>query len=124
MSFLRVIRGFAEASLVVLAFAFAILLIGIPIALIVRGLYEGLSWLVRLSGDTSAPVQALVWVSSVAGGLAIAAILARLLVRFFHWRHSETTSRHASQVPRQSDFRNSTRSAFCAAVRLNPNSWS
>jgi hypothetical protein len=47
MSFVRVIRGFAGASLAVLAFAIAILLIGIPIALIVRGLHEGLSWLVR-----------------------------------------------------------------------------
>ena len=47
MSFVRVVRGFAEASVAVLAFAIAILLLGIPIALIVRGLHEGLSWLVR-----------------------------------------------------------------------------
>lgn len=88
MSFHRVMRGFAEASLVVVAVAFAIVLIGIPIALIVRGLHEGLSWLVRLGGGMSAPVQALVSVSSVAGGLVIAAVLGRLLVRFFHWRHT------------------------------------
>jgi hypothetical protein len=47
-SFARVIRGFAEASLVALGFALAILLIGTPVALIVRGLQEGLSWLARL----------------------------------------------------------------------------
>ncbi len=46
--FLRTIRGFAEASLVALGFALAILLIGAPIALIVRGLHEGFSWLAAL----------------------------------------------------------------------------
>jgi len=88
MSFVRVMRGFAEASLVALAFVCAILLIGIPIALIVRGLHEGLSWVVRLGGDMSALVQALVFVSIVAGGLVIAAVFTRLLVRFFHWRRT------------------------------------
>ena len=79
-------RGLAEASLVALAFACAILLIGMPLALIVRGLHEGLSWLVGLEGDMPALAQALVSVSSVAGGIVIAAALAKLLVRFFHWR--------------------------------------
>ena len=88
VSFVRVVRGFAEASLVALAFAGAILLIGTPIALIVRGLHEGLSWLVRLGGDMSALVQALVSVSSVVGGLVIAAVFATLLVRLFRWRHT------------------------------------
>jgi hypothetical protein len=68
-SLVRVIRGFAEGSLVALGFAVAILLIGTPLALFVRGLHEGLSWLVRLSGDTSALMEGLVSISSVAGAL-------------------------------------------------------
>jgi hypothetical protein len=86
MSFVRVIRGFAEGSLAALVFAFAILLIGIPIALIVRGLHEGLSWLVRLGSEMPGLTEALVAVSSVAGGLGIALLVATLVVRFFHWR--------------------------------------
>src|SRR5689334_8890824 len=54
---LRVIRGFAEASLVAVGFAVAILLIGTPLALFVRGLHEGLSWLVGLGSQTSVLVQ-------------------------------------------------------------------
>ena len=80
-SFVRVMRGFAEASLVALAFACAILLIGMPLALIVRGLHEALSWLVARQGDMSALVQAFVSVSSVTGGIVITAVLAKLLVR-------------------------------------------
>src|SRR3954453_13015541 len=80
MSFVRVIRGFAEASVAALVFAFAILLIGIPIALIVRGLHEGLSWLVRLGSEMSGLTEPLVAVSSVAGGLGIALLVAPLVV--------------------------------------------
>ena len=87
-AFIRVIRGFAEASLVALAFAVAIVLIGMPVTLIVRGLHEGLSWLVRLGGEMSGVIDAVVSVSSVAGGLVIAAVFARLLVRIFHWRRT------------------------------------
>ena len=47
-SFVRVVRGFAEGSLIVLGFALAILLIGTPLALVARGVHEGLSWLVAL----------------------------------------------------------------------------
>jgi len=36
----------------------------------------------------SALVQALVSVSSVVGGLVIAAVFATLLVRLFRWRHT------------------------------------
>jgi hypothetical protein len=100
MSFVRVMRGFGEASLVALAFVCAILLIGIPIALIVRGLYEGLSWLVRLGGDMSALVRALPLVSSVAVGLVIAAVFARLLVRFFHWRRTFRARVISGETPR------------------------
>jgi hypothetical protein len=85
-SFVRVIRAFAEASLVALGFAFAILVIGTPIALIVRGLHEGLSWLARLVGDPSSMIDALVSVSAVAGGVFLTAVFIRLLVGFFHWR--------------------------------------
>jgi len=48
MSLARVIRGVAEGSLAVLAFAVAILLIGIPIAVVVRALHDGLGWLAGL----------------------------------------------------------------------------
>jgi hypothetical protein len=86
-SLLRVVRGFAEASLAALAFVLAILLIGTPIALIVRGLHETLSWLVRLRGEMTTLVEALVSVGSVGGGLVLTAVLIRLLVGFFQWRH-------------------------------------
>ena len=86
MPFGRVIRGIAEGALAAVAFAFAIWLIGIPIALIVRGLHAGLSWLVRLAGEVPALVEALVSVSSTVAGLVTALVVAALLVRFFHWR--------------------------------------
>lgn len=43
-----IIRGFAGASLVAVAFALAILIIGTPIALIVGAAHAGLSWLIGL----------------------------------------------------------------------------
>jgi hypothetical protein len=85
-SFARVIRGFAEASLVAFGFAFAILLIGIPVALIVRTLHEGLSWVARLHGDLSAPLGALVGVSTVAAGAVLIIVFVKLLVPFPDWR--------------------------------------
>jgi len=84
-SFVRVIRAFAEGSVVAFGFAFAILAIGTPIVLIIRGLHEGLLWLARLVGGSSAFVEALVSVSSVAGGIVLAAVFIKLLVRSFHW---------------------------------------
>jgi hypothetical protein len=71
-AFVRVIRGVAEASLVSIGFGFVILVIGTPIALIVRGLHETLSWLARFSGNPSAMAGALVSVSSVAIVTAVA----------------------------------------------------
>ena len=44
---LRLVRELAEASLLVIAFAVAILVVGTPIALAVRALHEILSWLLR-----------------------------------------------------------------------------
>jgi hypothetical protein len=84
-SFIRVIRGFAEGSLVVLGFALAILLIGAPLALLARGVHEGLSWLVGLKNETTALMDAVVYVSSIAGTLILVAVLVRLLVGFFDW---------------------------------------
>ena len=49
-SFFRVVRAFAEGAVVAFGFAFAILAVGTPIVLIIRGLHEGLSWLGRLVG--------------------------------------------------------------------------
>ena len=44
---LRLVRELAEASLLVIMFAVAILVVGTPIALAVRALHEILSWLLR-----------------------------------------------------------------------------
>jgi len=85
-AFLRVIRAFAEGSVVAFGFALAILAVGMPIVLSIRGLYEGLSWLTRLVGGSSAFVDAIVSVSSVAGGVILTVVFIKLLVRFFHWR--------------------------------------
>lgn len=82
----RVIRGFAEGSVVAFGFAFAILAVGTPIVLSIRGLYEGLSWLTRLVGGSSAFGDALVSVSGVAGVVILTAVFIKLLVRFLHWR--------------------------------------
>ena len=43
---LRLVRELAEASVVVIAFAVAILVVGTPIALAVRALHDIASWLV------------------------------------------------------------------------------
>lgn len=85
-SFIRVIRGFAEGSLVVLGFALTILLIGTPLALLARGVYEGLSWIAALRGETSALMEVFVSVSTVFGTVALVTVVVRLLVAFFNWR--------------------------------------
>jgi hypothetical protein len=85
-SFVRVVRGLAEASLVVTGFALAILLIGTPLALMARGVHDGLSWLVALRSETSAVTEAFLAASSVLGTIILAAVLVRLLVGFFNWR--------------------------------------
>ena len=83
-SLMRVIRSFAEGSLVALGFAVTILFIGMPLALFVGGLHEGLSGLVRLRGDTSALAESLVSIASVAGGLVLTGVFVRRLVGFFN----------------------------------------
>jgi hypothetical protein len=85
-SFVRVVRGFAEGSMVVLGFALAIVLIGMPLALLARAVHEGLSWLVALRGETSALTDAFVTASSVVCTVTLVAVLVRLLVGFFNWR--------------------------------------
>jgi hypothetical protein len=99
-SLLCVTRSFAEGSLVAFAFAFAILLIGMPVVLIIRGLHEGLSWLVRSGGEMSALVEALVSVSSVAGGLVLAAVFGGLLVRLFRSRRTFRARVISGGIPR------------------------
>ena len=83
---MRVIRGFAEGSLVALGLALAILLIGTPLALLARGVHEGLSWLVGLRGETSALIEAFVSMAGVLGTVILVAVFVRLLVGFFDWR--------------------------------------
>jgi hypothetical protein len=70
----------------VLAFGFAIFLIGLPLALGVRVVHESLSWLARFGGETGPVAEALVSVASVAGGITLAVVFARVLVGFFRWR--------------------------------------
>lgn len=85
-SFLRVVRGFAEASLLSLGFGLAILLIGTPLALLARGVHEGLLLLVALRGETSALTEAFVSASTVIGTVILIAAFVRLLGAFFKWR--------------------------------------
>jgi hypothetical protein len=87
-SFWEGVRAFAEASLLALAFGFAILLIGVPLALSVRIVYESLSWLARIGGEMGAVVHTLVSVASVVGGMILTAVVARGLVGFFRWRRA------------------------------------
>ena len=97
-AFARGLRAFAEASLVAgLGFSVVVLLIGTPIALLVRGLYEGLSWLTR-SGDMTGPfIEALVAVASSVGGVTLFALAARTVVRRF-WQRRESRLRMKSNV--------------------------
>ena len=87
-SFWEGVRAFAGVSLLALAFGFAILLIGVPLALSVRGVHESLSWLARLGGEMSPVVQTLVSVASVGGGIIVTAVFTRGLVGFFRWRRA------------------------------------
>ena len=101
-SFVRVIWAFAGASLIALAFGFAILLIGLPIALSVRVVHESLSWLVRWRGEVGAAAEALVSVASVLGGIVLTAAFARALVGIFRSRRAlggEARSRNAGIQP-------------------------
>jgi hypothetical protein len=99
---LRVVRAFAETALVALAFGFAILLIGLPIALGVRLVHESLSWLARLKGEMGVAVEALVWIATVVGGIILTAAFARVVVGFFRRRgalRAEARNRDAPTLP-------------------------
>lgn len=85
---MRVVRAFAEAAVVALAFGFTILLIGLPVVLSVRLAHESLSWLARLGGEMGPVADAVVSIASVVGGIALAAVLVRGLVGFFRWRRA------------------------------------
>ncbi len=81
-TFGRGLRTIAEASLVAaLGFSVAVLLIGTPIALLVRGLHEGLSWLTRLGDMTGPLIEALVAVASSLGGVLLFALSVRFLLK-------------------------------------------
>ena len=82
---LHVIRGVAGAALVALGFAVAILLIGSPLALLARGVYEGVSWLVR-RGGTPALVEPLGSLSNVLATVILLVVLVRLFLELFNWR--------------------------------------
>jgi hypothetical protein len=82
VSFLRGVRAFVEASLVVLAFGITILLIGLPIALSVRLVHESFSWLARLGGEMGLITDAVVSIAAVVGGVILTAVFASALVGF------------------------------------------
>ena len=85
-SVVRVVRAFAEASLIALAFGLAILVIGAPMAFTVRIVHDGLTWHARSGGELGAAAGALVTVASIAGGAMLTAAFARVLGGFFRWR--------------------------------------
>jgi len=90
------LRTIAEASFVAaLGLPVAVLLIGIPIALLVRTLHEGLSWLTRSGGMTGPFIEALVAVASSVGGVFLFAVSARFFVRLF-WRRRASRYRMKS----------------------------
>jgi hypothetical protein len=91
-AFGRGLRTIAEASLVAgLGFSGAVLLIGTPIALLVRALHEGLSWLTRFGDMTSPFIEALVAVASSLGGVVLFALAVRFVLGRFRQRRA---SRH------------------------------
>lgn len=88
-SFRTGLRTIAEASLVAtLGLPVAVLLIGTPIALLVRTLYEGLSWLTRSGNMTGPFIEAVVAVASAAGGVFLFALSARFFVGLFWQRRA------------------------------------
>lgn len=110
-SFWQGVRAFAGASLVALGFGFAILLIGVPLALSVRVVYEGLSWLARLGGEMGAVVQMLVSVASVVGGIAMTAVFTTGLVGFFRWRRALRGESRTDAITTDSSFPGQLRTA-------------
>ena len=110
-SFWQGVRAFAEASLLALAFGFAILLIGVPLALSVRVVYESLSWLARLGGEMGAVVQTLVSVASVVGGIIVTAVFTRGLVGFFRWRRALRGENRTNAITTDSSFPGQLRAA-------------
>ena len=98
-SFSQGVRAFAEASLVALAFGFAIFLIGLPVALSVRVMYESLSWLAGIGGEMGPVAEALVSVASVVGGVILTAVFTRGLVGFFRWRRGLRNENRTTDIP-------------------------
>ena len=110
-SFWQGVRAFAEASLIALAFGFAILLIGVPLALSVRVVYERLSWLARLGGEMGPVVQTLVSVASVVGGIIATAVFTSGLVGFFRWRRALRGENRTHAIVTDSSFPRQPRTA-------------
>lgn len=69
-----------------LGFAVVILAIATPIALIGRGVHVAVSWLAGFAGESSATMEAIVAIVSVAGTVAVTGVSIALLVGFFRWR--------------------------------------
>lgn len=86
-SFARGARAIGAASLLgAVGFPVAVLLIGTPIALLVRILQEALSWLTRSGGITGPFIEAFIALASSVGGVVLFALSARLLLTFFRQR--------------------------------------
>jgi hypothetical protein len=101
-SFVRSVRAFVEASLVALAFAVTIFLIGLPLAVSIRVVHESSSWLARLGGEMDPLTDALVSVAAVVGGIILTAVFARALVGFFRWRRTLRPRRASGHVRTES----------------------
>jgi len=83
-SFTRGARAIGVASLLAaVALPAVVLLLGAPLALLVRTLHEGLSWLTRAGGMTSPFIEASIAFASAVSGLALFALSARVLLRFY-----------------------------------------
>lgn len=84
----RVLRAVAEGSLVAIGFGFAVLLLGLPIALSVRATSAVLSWAVGAERERALLGEVLVQTGSVIGALVLMALFIRALVAFFGWRRT------------------------------------
>jgi hypothetical protein len=98
-SFSQGVRALAEVSLVALAFGLAIFLIGLPVALSVRVMYESVSWLAGMGGEMGPIAEAVVSVASVVGGIILIGGFTTGLVGFFRWRRTLREENRITDLP-------------------------
>ena len=92
---LRILRAFAEGSIVALGSVFAILAIGIPVALAARALHALGGW---LGGGVFAHISRVAVPAAWGVGMtALVALVACSLMLFFSWRQRLRTSRKGTE---------------------------